>query len=81
VSTFDQFLSSSYNYYGHLATTTFAVQIWSESEPYGIELWASQEVPWMPSSLSSSDMSIMDMATQKYDKKGSIIINHCCLYL
>jgi hypothetical protein len=81
VGVFNQFLSSSFIQYGHLATTTFLVKIWSESEPHGIKLHASKDVTWTPSPLSSSDLSIMEMATQKYNKKGSAMINRCRLYL
>jgi len=81
VGIFDQFLSSSFVRYGHLATMMFAVKIWSESEPYGIKLRASTDVTGTPSPFSSSDLSIMEMATQKYDKRRSTMINQCCLYL
>lgn len=57
------------------------MQIWSECKPFGGEIRASETVTWTPSPLSSSDISIMDMATQKYDEKGSIMNNHCRLSL
>jgi hypothetical protein len=66
---------------GMLATMKFVVKIWSESEPHGIELYASKDVTWTPSPLSSSDLSIMETATQKNNKKRSTMINQCHLYL
>jgi len=81
IGIFEQFLSSSFHRFGHLATKTFVVQIWGECEPNGIELCASPEVTWTPLPLSSADISIMDIATMKYDRRGSMMINRCHLYL
>ncbi len=38
IVSFQQFFSQSYLWYGHLATKSMGVQIWSETEPYGLTL-------------------------------------------
>jgi hypothetical protein len=81
VGTQDQFLTCSSLQYGHLATISFAVQLWSECEPFGIELQASKSIIWTPYPVLTNDIFLMDLATTAYDKKGSNMINHCRLYL
>lgn len=81
IVSFQQFFSQSYLRYGHLATKSMGVQIWSETEPYGLTLWPSLETTWLPSSLGHNDIPLMEIATNVYNTTGSAMINWCRLYL
>jgi len=81
IGTFQQFLSTPYHQFGHLATISMVAQIWRKTEPLGLHLKPSNNVTWVPAPLHPCDFSIMDLATSIYDKKGSTIINQCRIYL
>jgi len=81
IGTFQQFLSTPYHQFGHLATISMVAQIWRETEPLGIHLKPPSNATWIPDPLHPCDLSIMDLATSIYDKKGSTIINRCRIYL
>lgn len=38
IGTFSHFFSSDFQCYGHLATPTYCVQIWRETQPHGVTL-------------------------------------------
>jgi hypothetical protein len=78
---FLQFFEAPFSQYGHLATITFCVQIWRETEPNDVFLQSSSDATWVPEPLGKNDTPIMDIATSVYDNKGSLMINRCRLYL
>jgi hypothetical protein len=43
---------------------SFAVQIWSECEPFGIELHADQSIIWTPPPVLTNNVFIMDLVTK-----------------
>jgi hypothetical protein len=57
------------------------VQIWSDTEPFGLVLHLSPPTIWLPSSLGIDDIPLMDIATKAYNSKGSAFINRCQLFL
>jgi len=75
------FFQCPYSQFGHLATISFAVQIWSECEPFGIKLQADRSTVWTPAPVLTNAIFIMDIATKYYNKKGSNMINRCRLFL
>jgi len=81
IGLFCQFFSSSYLRCGHLTTTSIGIQIWSELEPLGIHLCPAQNIIWTPPPLAKGDTPIMEIATKVYDKKGSLMINRCRMFL
>jgi len=48
VGTRDHHLCCSYNRYGHLATISYAVQLWAECKPFRIKIKAAPLVAWTP---------------------------------
>jgi hypothetical protein len=81
VGTFSHFFTIPYECYGHLATEVTCVQLWRETEPYGLQLRCAPTVSWVPDPITSFDKSLMNIAVSKYNKKGSYIINKCRIYL
>jgi hypothetical protein len=81
VSTFSQFLTLPHSFYGHLVTDITCVQLWSDTATFGLHLRPADNITWGPSLIHPNDRSIMEIATSVYDKKGSAIINRCCIYL
>jgi hypothetical protein len=69
-----QFFLCSYQPYGHLATSSFAVQLWSKCEPFGIELRVAPSITWTPHPLTTNDFFIMDLATKVYNIRGSTML-------
>jgi len=78
---FMQFFSLPYKTHTHMITTSFVKQLWYELEPYGLYLKPAQNATWVPTPLDNDDISLIDIATQIYNAKGSAIINRCRLYL
>jgi hypothetical protein len=76
-----QFLSESFQTYGHLSTITFLVQIWKETEPFGLTLRPAPNATWIPPPLFSGNKAIIDLATKAYNTRGSLMINRCRIYL
>ncbi len=55
--------------------------IWGETEPNNIQLHAATNITWTPAPLGVGDSALMETATQHYQRKGSMMINRCRLYL
>jgi len=81
VRTFPHYLTCSYAMFGHLATMVACVQIWRDTEPFGLHLRPAQGISWTPNPLAPNDQSLMEIAILQYNKKGSYIINRCRIYL
>ena len=54
---------------------------WEETEPNNIQLHAATNIAWTPSPLGVGDYALMEIATQHYQRKDSMMINRCRLYL
>jgi hypothetical protein len=68
--------------YGHLATSSFCTQSWQETEQrHGVTLRPAKKATWVPTPMASNDIPLMEIATTRYNKKGSCMINRCRLYL
>jgi hypothetical protein len=67
--------------YSHLCPTTLVKTIWGETEPNNIQLHAAINIAWTPSPLGVGDSALMEIATQHYQCKDSMMINRCRLYL
>jgi hypothetical protein len=61
--------------------TTLVKTIWGETEPNNIQLHAATDIAWTPSPLGVGDTALMEIATQHYQRKESMMINRCHLYL
>jgi hypothetical protein len=81
VGVFKQFFSQPFETFGHLTTRTLGTQIWRETEPRGIQLRAAENAIWTPKSQGISDIPIITLALQVYNKKGANMIIRCRLYL
>jgi hypothetical protein len=81
IGTTVQFFLCSYQWYGHLTTSSSAVQLWSECEPFGIKLRAAPSITWTPHPLTANNLFIMDLATKVYNIQDSTMINCCHLFL
>ncbi len=80
VGSLQHYLTLPYNLYGHLPMIVACVQIWRDTEPYGLHLRPAAHITWTPAPLSSNDLSLRDIAIWKYNKRGSSMINRCRLY-
>jgi hypothetical protein len=58
--TFTQFLTLPYESYGHLATIVTCVQLWWDTEPYGLYMHPASQITWTPDPLSCVDISLME---------------------
>jgi hypothetical protein len=74
------FLSSSYETYGCLATTTLIKCIWAQTEPFGLYLHPNTESHWVPKLQGTNNIAIMDDARTFFDDDDWIKINRCRLY-
>lgn len=74
------FLSSTYETYGSLATTSLIKCIWAQTEPYGLVLQPNLDYYWIPKLQGTNDISIMDDARVFFDDDDWIKINRCRLY-
>lgn len=81
VGLFHQFFAIPFNWYGHLATQSFCVQIWRKNEPFGLQVHPSSNSTWIPSPTSPGDRALMEFATLSYNMKGSSMKNRCRIYL
>jgi hypothetical protein len=81
VELFSQFLSQSFEHFGHLATISLMVQLWQETEPFGLTLIPAHNTTWTPHPLFHGDIPIMELAAQTYNARGSLMINHCQMFL
>ena len=81
VGTFDQFFSTSFLQYGHLAILTMCKQIWSETEPCGVMLRPSKGTMWTPCPAAPNDCSLKEIAITAYNSNLSYMINWCRIYL
>lgn len=81
VGTYSHFFTLDFSTYGHLATRSMAVQIWQEISPHGIQIHLADGITWSPIPMNSNEPSLMEIAVQVYNKKGSAIINRCRIYL
>jgi hypothetical protein len=70
-----------YAQYSHLASKTFCVQLWRETEPKGLILQPSEDATWTPPLLSNIEKSLMEIATNHFSESHSFMINRCTLYL
>jgi hypothetical protein len=69
---FTQFFPSDFQLYGHLATQTYCIKIWKETQPLGVHLWPAPIETWLPEPLAVQDISITELAMKSYNKKGDI---------
>jgi len=81
IGLFLQFFSTSFDTYGHLVFPSYCVQLWQELEPQGITFRPAEHITWTPSPLCPGDKSIIEIAGQKYNKRGSARINRCRQFL
>jgi hypothetical protein len=51
IGTFDQFLTMPFDTYGHLATNVLCVQLWRDTEPYGLLAHPASNITWTPTPL------------------------------
>lgn len=79
--TFNQFLSTPYQLYGHLVTKTLIKTIWGETEPNNIQLRPSPGATWNPEPQGTQDIALIDIAVANCSQPNSQIINRYRLYL
>jgi len=60
---------------------SFCIQLWHETEPFGLHLQLAPEATCIPTLIASNDIALMDLAVQQYNTKGSYMINRCRIYL
>jgi hypothetical protein len=61
--------------HGHLVSSSFCVQLWSELEPRGNVLRPRLALYWTPTHLFQSNQAITDVALKYYVMKTSAMIN------
>ncbi len=81
VGLFTSFFTSSYTEYGFLTTKTLVKQIWSETEPYGLQMHHNKSQVWLPTAQGKGDQSLMTIACQHFNKRDVNRINRYCLFL
>jgi len=81
IGSFEQFFSLPYSQYSYLTTITRGVQIWSETEPFGLVLRPSKSSTWIPTPAASNDQSLMEIIVNAYNSSLSYMINRCQMYL
>jgi hypothetical protein len=68
---FDQFFSISYSQYHHLTTITICIQIWRETEPFGLVLRPAKSKTWLPTPAALNDRPLMELAVSSYESSLS----------
>jgi hypothetical protein len=81
IGLFTPLFTSSYTDYGFLATKTLIKQIWSETEPYGLQLRSHEHQTWLPTPQGRGDKSLMSIACQHYSTRDVTRLNRYRLYL
>ncbi len=81
IGLFTSLFSSSFSTYGFLATKTLVKQIWSETEPYGLQLRHHEAQSWLPNPQGKDDRPLMSIACIHYNKREVSRINRYRLYL
>jgi len=81
IGAFSQFFTLPYETFGHLTTIVTVVQLKHVTEPCGIHMRPASTVTWIPEPLTPEDLSLMEIATTKYNNRGSAMINQCWLHV
>jgi hypothetical protein len=58
-----------------------AFKFGAKLSPFDVFLRPAKDITWIPQPLGTNDIALMEIVTSKYDKKGSLMINRCRLYL
>lgn len=75
------FYHGPFKIFGHIATLSFMVQLWRETEPFGLTLKPAHNISWVPHPLFQGDKPITELAAQAYNARGSLMINQCRIFL
>jgi hypothetical protein len=59
VGSFSQFLTIPYETFGHLAAMVTCVQLWRNTEPFGLHMCPAESVSWTPTLIAPGDQSLM----------------------
>lgn len=77
VGSFIQFFPLPFQQCGNLAAPSFCIQIWKETQPYGVSLQPVEQVSWIPFPLAEKDIALSELAMKSYNGKGAQMINRC----